>query len=496
MIAVGRLAVLWAALVVTPPVGAQLPPPANDRCADALAVDALPFDGVVPTGGATLDPDEPGAPACGGPAFAHSVWYALTVPADGVYVVSTCGSDFDTVLQLYDGDPCDALDRETTICSDDADLCGPGARQSLIVFRAGEDDAVHVQVGSGAPTAGTLHVAMRLAPRATNDACAAARVVDHPVFREILDVAGTGADPADRGTLSACGGAGDVRLGDAPHSVWYLYTPATAGTVGIDTAGTTTPHVVAIFAELAEGCARLGARVACGADAPVEFAAEAGRTYRIYVATAKSVAPDTLVFRLTGPNAPPVARAAGPAAVAPGAAVGITATGSTDPDGDPLAYAWTQTDGPAVALSDPASAAPTFTAPAVAAATPLAFALAVTDGAAVATATLAITVRRSRPTPTATAFPRRSTAVPPRRRSSHRRGRLCVRRPRPRRLPAVRARRALRPGDRPLRRRAAPRGTSCRTTTTRARTTSATPRRRAPIRPRRPSAARRAGSTA
>jgi hypothetical protein len=358
-------------------VAVQAHAAANDLCDDATAVDTPPFDDVVLARDATIEPDEPGTPACAAAAFAHSVWYAL--PA-GAYVVSTCGSDFDTVLQLYDGDSCDLLDRETTVCSDDADLCGPGARQSLIAFRAGDD--VHVQAGSSGPAAGTLHVSIRLAPPAPNDACTAATLIRHPVFREILDVAATGADAADRGTLSSCGRAGDVRLGDAPHSVWYLYTPATSGRVTVDTTGTTTADVVAVFTERPEGCARLGARVGCGANEPVVFDGVAGTTYRVYVATTKAVVPDILVFRLTGPNAPPIAVAT----AVPGARVVLSAAASTDPDGDPLAFTWTQTAGPPVALSDPASAAPTFVAPASA----VAFQVAVTDGAALATASVTV----------------------------------------------------------------------------------------------------------
>jgi len=350
---------------------------ANDVCDDATAVGALPFDDVVIARDATLDPDEPGTPACAAAAFAHSVWYALP---PGAWIVSTCGSDFDTVLQVYDGDSCDLLDPETTVCSDDIDLCGPFARQSLVAFRAGDD--VHVQVGSSGPSAGTLHVSIRPAPPAANDGCTAATVIGHPVFREIVDVAATGADAVDRGTLASCGRAGDVRLGDAPHSVWYLYTPATSGRVTIDTAGTTTANVVAVFTERPEGCARLGTRVGCGANEPVVFDGVAGTTYRIYVATTKAVAPDVLVFRLTGPNAPPIAVAT----AVPGVSVTLSAAASSDPDGDPLAFTWAQTAGPPVALSDPASAEPTFVAPSSA----VAFQVAVTDGAALATATVTV----------------------------------------------------------------------------------------------------------
>jgi len=48
----------------------------------------------------------------------------------------------------------------------------------------------------------------------------------------------------------------------------------------------------------------------------------------------------------------------------PGAPVSLDGGASTDPDGNlPLSFAWQQTGGPAVALSDPAAASVTFTAP-------------------------------------------------------------------------------------------------------------------------------------
>ena len=51
-----------------------------------------------------------------------------------------------------------------------------------------------------------------------------------------------------------------------------------------------------------------------------------------------------------------------------------------DPNGDALSFRWTQTAGPAVQLSDPAAAQPTFAAPQVDQTTILTFQLVVSDG--------------------------------------------------------------------------------------------------------------------
>jgi K319L-like, PKD domain len=79
------------------------------------------------------------------------------------------------------------------------------------------------------------------------------------------------------------------------------------------------------------------------------------------------------------PDNAPTASAGPDQTVNGGAPVTLDGTGSSDPDGEALTYAWTTTD-TGVTLSDPSSPMPTFTAPEVSADRPITFALEVCDG--------------------------------------------------------------------------------------------------------------------
>ncbi|MDJ0916238.1 MAG: choice-of-anchor B family protein [Woeseiaceae bacterium] len=94
-----------------------------------------------------------------------------------------------------------------------------------------------------------------------------------------------------------------------------------------------------------------------------------------------------------GANEAPNANAGPARTVGGGTSVTLDGTASTDPDGDTLSYAWTQTMGPTVSIANASSARASFTAPSVASDTLLRFELRVSDPSGESdTASVGITV--------------------------------------------------------------------------------------------------------
>ncbi|HEY3407421.1 MAG TPA: PKD domain-containing protein [Propionicimonas sp.] len=123
-----------------------------------------------------------------------------------------------------------------------------------------------------------------------------------------------------------------------------------------------------------------------------------------------SSAADTVVVTVTAApvNRAPVAAAGVDQSVVTGATVTLSGSGSSDPDGDVLSYAWTQTAGPVVSLSSRSVVSPSFTAPV--AGSSLTFSLVVSDGSlssaadtVVVTVTAAVAANMARVGATATA---------------------------------------------------------------------------------------------
>ncbi len=117
-------------------------------------------------------------------------------------------------------------------------------------------------------------------------------------------------------------------------------------------------------------------------EAPYDADGDGVFEVRVEVSDGERGGSAELTVRLSNVNERPTANAGSDQRNVEGGAL-VTLSGSgTDPDsGDVLSYAWTQTSGNTVTLSDPAASSPTFTAPAdLTADATLVFRLRVTDG--------------------------------------------------------------------------------------------------------------------
>ena len=121
--------------------GGDLVPPGNDECFEATPISLVtdqPFSTVGVDGGSM---------PCG--LGENDIWYVFTSPATGTVQVDLCGSLYDTVLAVYDGDECDPLP-PLIECNDDGDCEGEergGSLQSLIQFQATAGQSYLIQVG-------------------------------------------------------------------------------------------------------------------------------------------------------------------------------------------------------------------------------------------------------------------------------------------------------------------------------------------------------------
>ena len=128
--------------------------PANDAFADAVVLDGREGTVEATSVGATK---ESGEPRHAGNAGGASVWWSWTPAEAGEVTFDTFGSDFDTLLAVYQGSAVDAL--SVVASNDDTD-----GRQSQVRFEAEEDATYYVAVDGFGGASGAIVLNWRLEP--------------------------------------------------------------------------------------------------------------------------------------------------------------------------------------------------------------------------------------------------------------------------------------------------------------------------------------------
>ena len=165
---------------------------------------------------------------------------------------------------------------------------------------------IYPQIGSPAPTS-TLGPGASPTPTATNpsaasnDSCANAVAISAAPFSATLTTSSATTDPSDPAV--GCGN------GSKGKSVWFNFTPPSAGTLTADTFGSNYDTILAAYTGSCGALAPVAG--ACnddtsGVQSRVSFAANAGTTY-YFLATAYSSNGGTLVFNMNFQGAGPTA---------------------------------------------------------------------------------------------------------------------------------------------------------------------------------------------
>ena len=130
------------------------PPPANDDCSTPTIINLLPYQDVQDTSSATDSPNDPTLHCIDSSAF-NTVWYSYTAAAQSTINIDTLGSNYDTVLGVWQGN-CGSL--INIACNDDV---GAGVT-SEVSFQAAAGVTYLIEVASyssGGGSTSSLYVA-------------------------------------------------------------------------------------------------------------------------------------------------------------------------------------------------------------------------------------------------------------------------------------------------------------------------------------------------
>jgi fibronectin type 3 domain-containing protein len=138
-----------------------------------------------------------------------TVWWKWTAPSTGSFVFDTAGSDFDTVLGIFQGTALATLTPVTAADDSDENLA------SRVAFDASAGTTYSIQVGGSPGAEGTIHLAWKPNPVA-NDVFADRAVITGLTGTTTSTNLGATLDPDEKSSRSGH---------TLSSSVWYAWTP-------------------------------------------------------------------------------------------------------------------------------------------------------------------------------------------------------------------------------------------------------------------------------
>ncbi len=243
--------------------------PANNDVTGATIIGALPYQTSQNTGDANRTPEEM-KPSCAG--TESTVWYQYNPSADQNVRIDTFGSNYDTVISVWTGEPLTEI-----ICRDDSH----DTLQSQAAVHVKANTTYYINMGGVGETSGDLTVNIAQLPDLQNDNLAQAVIVDQvPGSYQQSTVGATNETDA---TAPSCATTG--------ADVWFKYTADADRIVVFNTFDSDFNTVLSAWA----GNGHPLTEIDCNDDGTIESAqsqislpVSAGQTYYINVAGIRS----------------------------------------------------------------------------------------------------------------------------------------------------------------------------------------------------------------
>jgi hypothetical protein len=245
------------------------PPLQNDLCSGAI-----PLAFGRPYSESTAKATSSGDPIVFSGSLTKGVWFTLTPEVSDKVTISTCGSDFDTILEVYSGN-CDGLVPVTTGFGHyDQPPCDQG--RATAIFAASSNTTYYVLVGGFNGITGNLSISASLPPP-TNSLFSGAI----PLLPNRAAVVNTTSGISTNQLRPDCGT-------NVTKGVWFTFVAPTDTEVTLDTCGSDFSTVLEVytgnFPSLKSVACNAGNGLACATNrASASFFGQKGIRYAIFV---------------------------------------------------------------------------------------------------------------------------------------------------------------------------------------------------------------------